>query len=341
MPAVESQKLREILQKLPEIRVLVLGDFFLDQYLVIDPRLAEISVETGLEARQVVEVRSSPGAAGTVCSNLAALGVKVSALGIVGDDGNGYELIRGLQSRGIESASMITSRHCATPAYIKPMKRSALGSEEEMERLDIKNRTVTPRLLQDQLVGKLHSLLDQVDGVIVGDQVEEEDCGAVTAAVRTELARVAALHHRKIFLADSRARIGEFRQVMIKPNVKEGAKAVGFSGHGEEDIPRRLFGRTGRPVFMTCGEEGMRVFDGFELCHCPAVPVSGPLDIVGAGDSASAGIVSALCAGATPREAAEFGNLVASVTVRKLGTTGTASPQEVLQTYEETAGRRC
>jgi sugar/nucleoside kinase (ribokinase family) len=54
------------------------------------------------------------------------------------------------------------------------------------------------------------------------------------------------------------------------------------------------------------------------------------VDICGAGDSFSAGAVTALAAGATPAEAARFGNLVASVTIMKKGT-GTASPSEVLE----------
>jgi len=56
---------------------------------------------------------------------------------------------------------------------------------------------------------------------------------------------------------------------------------------------------------------------------------SGPIDIVGAGDSTSAGIACAVATGASLTEAAAFGNLVASITIRRLGTTGTASPAQV------------
>ena len=44
-------------------------------------------------------------------------------------------------------------------------------------------------------------------------------------------------------------------------------------------------------------------------------------------------MVSALCAGATWQEAAELGNLCASVTIRKIGQTGTSSQEEVLAQY--------
>jgi sugar/nucleoside kinase (ribokinase family) len=65
--------------------------------------------------------------------------------------------------------------------------------------------------------------------------------------------------------------------------------------------------------------------------------VSGPIDVVGAGDSTSAGIACALAAGRTPEEAAAFGNLVASITIRQLGTTGTATPGQVRQRWRQAA----
>ena len=61
----------------------------------------------------------------------------------------------------------------------------------------------------------------------------------------------------------------------------------------------------------------------------PGVRVEGPTDPTGAGDSATAGAVLALAAGAALPEAALVGNLVASITVEQLATTGTASPEQL------------
>ncbi|HOX33340.1 MAG TPA: PfkB family carbohydrate kinase, partial [Spirochaetales bacterium] len=61
----------------------------------------------------------------------------------------------------------------------------------------------------------------------------------------------------------------------------------------------------------------------------PAIRVEGPVDPTGAGDSFTAGALLALAAGASPLEAALVGNLVASITVRRLGETGTARPEEL------------
>src|SRR5262250_1873883 len=89
--------LDRILTRLPDVRVGVLGDLFLDRYLDIDAALTEPSLETGLDAYQVVRVRPSPGAAGTVINNLVALGVgQVCAVSVIGDDGEGHELRQAL-----------------------------------------------------------------------------------------------------------------------------------------------------------------------------------------------------------------------------------------------------
>ena len=333
---MEIQRLKEILARFADIRMAVLGDYFLDEYLVIDPTVAEISIETGLSANQVVAVRSSPGAAGTVCSNLVALGVKTQAIGIVGEDGNGFELVHGLWSRRIGTDLLIEAPERFTPTYTKPMRRQADGTEVEMERVDIKNRTATPAHLEERIIENLWMAVESVDGIVVGDQVQEEECGVVTTAVREELALLSRRYPQKVFFADSRCRVGKFRDVLIKPNEREAAAALGKSEAREEELLADLFRMTGKPIFLTCGARGIYGFDGRRSFRCPALPVSGPIDIVGAGDSASAGIASALCAGATLQEAAEMGTLVASVTIRKLGTTGTASRDEVIEAW----GRR-
>src|ERR1700740_2893771 len=89
--------IEQVLRRLPSLTIGVVGDLFLDRYLDLDASLPEPSLETGLDAYQVVGVRSYPGAAGTVINNLAALGVKrVYPISVIGDDGEGYELLRAL-----------------------------------------------------------------------------------------------------------------------------------------------------------------------------------------------------------------------------------------------------
>jgi rfaE bifunctional protein kinase chain/domain len=344
-----ESRLDELLEKFPSLHIGVVGDFFLDKYLSIDPSLSETSLETGLEAYQVVEIRHSPGAAGTVVSNLRALETQVSVVGVIGRDGEGFDLKQGLSQRGAGIEALIETPNRFTPTYTKPMLRATTpgGSERELNRLDIKNRRPLPPELEAAVIVQLERLVSLVDGVIIADQVQERNCGVVTDKVRAALARLAAQYPAKIFAADSRVRIGEFEGVVFKPNLHEARAAVGRledwkagDVEGNELAAARAYGqalftRSRMPVFVTLGAQGILVGTeaGFE--HVPGIPVSGEIDVVGAGDSVMAGIMAGLCAGGSAAEAAFIGNMAASITIQQVGTTGTASREQLRQRYGE------
>jgi sugar/nucleoside kinase (ribokinase family) len=165
----------------------------------------------------------------------------------------------------------------------------------------------------------------------------------VTDAVRECLIRLGRERRPLLMYADSRERIGRFREMLIKCNDREALEQFGkYDGQTIEaevlhQCGNELARRTGRLVFITRGAQGQLIFDPMrpdaEATCVPAVPVEGEIDICGAGDATSAALVSSLCAGATPEEAAMIGNLAASVTIRKIGQTGTASPEEILAAH--------
>ncbi len=331
-----QRRLVEILAAFGDLRVAVIGDFFLDKYLDVDPRLAETSIETGKTAHQVVSVRHSPGAAGTIVCNLAALGAgRMHAVGFAGDDGQGYELDNDLRGLGCSTTHLHRTPERMTPTYLKPRDTDDPSLAGEHDRYDTKNRLPTPRPLVLRMIASLDALLDEVDAVIAMDQVEEAECGVLTSAVRRALAQRAADRPNVVFWADSRTRIRQFRHVMIKPNQFE---AVGMDNPppGRQIETDRLLDalavlrqQTRAPICVTRGSQGMIVSDP-QPTLVPGVRVEGPVDPTGAGDSATAGTVLALAAGATLPEAALVGNLVASITVEQLATTGTARPEQVL-----------
>jgi rfaE bifunctional protein kinase chain/domain len=348
---MNQARLDELLDRFPHLHVLVVGDFFLDKYLIIDRQFSEVSLETGLEAYQVVDIRHSPGAAGTVTSNLRALGVKVTALGVIGDDGQGYELRRGLMERGVDIEPLIWRADRFTPTYTKPMVREKDGREHEIQRLDIKNRCPMPAEVEDLVIGQLRALVPRVGGVIVADQVPEANYGVITDRVRAEIGELALRYPEVVFAADSRVRIGLFQHIIVKPNAREATLAVRPDWAGEvsnepdlglaRESGAELFRRNCKPVFLTVGAQGILLFTEAGCEHIPAVPVSGEIDIVGAGDSVMAGIASALCSGAEPGEAALLGNLVASITIQQIGTTGTATPAQVREQFRQAKLTNC
>jgi bifunctional ADP-heptose synthase (sugar kinase/adenylyltransferase) len=322
--------INQILPALPGKRIGLVGDLFLDRYLDISDALTEPSIETGRDAYQVIRVRSYPGALGTVINNLAALGVgKILPIAFYGDDGEGYELQQALERvPAIEKGGLYVTPQRRTPTYTKPMVGRGDEVPRELNRFDIKNRTPTPPLTEESILKLINIHWNRADAWIVLDQVSEADCGVITRRVRDRIAELAAGTPDKFVLADSRENIFHFRNVCVKPNQRETAAYPGGAA--------AFANENGKHVFQTLGEQGIDLFAPTgEQTHIPAYPVTGPTDIVGAGDSTSAGIACAVMAGASYEQAAAFGNLVASITIQQIGVTGTATPDQVHQRWSQ------
>lgn len=338
-------RFQEITSRYASLRIALVGDFCLDRYLEIDPARTEISIETNREVHNVVRVRSQPGGAGTILNNLAALGVgRIHALGFSGDDGEGFELRRALElvrtpagGACVELGHFQTSAERRTFTYCKPLVVAPGREPVELNRLDSKNWTPTPRDVEDRLIAAIGALRDAVDAVILLDQVDVPETGVVTKRVREAVAEAFAARPDVVVLADSRRGLGEFPKLGFKMNAAELARmnsesaAMNSSGSPPEVAAVRaaaadLARANAKPVFITLAERGIigALGDGATE-HAAAHPVRGPIDVVGAGDSVTANLTAALAAGATVREALDLTMAAASLVVHQLGTTGTAN----------------
>ncbi|MGE3310736.1 MAG: bifunctional heptose 7-phosphate kinase/heptose 1-phosphate adenyltransferase [Limisphaerales bacterium] len=321
-----------VTSRYPSLRILLLGDFCLDRYLEIDPARSEISIETGLPVRNVIRVRSQPGGSGTILSNLVALGVgTIHAVGFCGDDGEGYELRRALRSlHGAQTGHFLATTLRRTFTYCKPLVIHPDAPPEELNRLDSKNWDATPSTIEDQLIDSVRTLAPAVDAVIVLDQVDLPDTGVVTRRVRESLADLARDHPGLLILADSRQGLAAWPPVGFKMNAAELGALLGSPAPSDPgDVQRQaseLARRNQQPVFVTLSERGIvGALPSAPALHVPSLPVRGPIDIVGAGDSVTANLTTALAAGADPREAMELAMAGANEVIHQLGTTGTAS----------------
>jgi rfaE bifunctional protein kinase chain/domain len=327
-----------ILARLPAMRALVIGDVCLDRWCRYHPGFADPSRETGIPRIAVTAAESTPGAAGTVAANLAALGVgHVSVLGVIGDDGFGWDLERSLAARSISTHLLIRSPLVSTFTYTKLLNAST--GAEDLPRLDFINAAPLPPELESQIIDSLRENVRDFDVILVSDQAETSAGGAITEKVRDALADLAD-HH--VTWVDSRARAELFRNVILKVNRDEADAACqriggdyrALRGHTRSKLLAITHGADGALIIRpesasrSAGASMVDMVDEVET-WVPARFVEKPVDVCGAGDSFSAGAAMALAITGSPLEAVRFGNLVASVTITKKGT-GTASPQELL-----------
>ena len=333
---MNTDRFQSITSRYPSLRVAVVGDFCLDRYLEIDPTKQEISIETGLPVHNVTNVRSQPGAAGTILNNLVALGVgEIYPVGFCGEDGEGFELRRSLlMRRGVKLDYFVETDQRRTFTYCKPLLIASGKPPVELNRLDSKNWAPTPALLQGRLLDSFARAAAEADAIILMDQVDLPETGVITSKLLEAVACLAKESPELLIVADSRRSLRGWPPVCLKMNGAELAALTNFDYHpaiGEiKQVTAALARQRNRHVFVTLSEQGIvGALPGLDAVHVPALPVRGPIDIVGAGDAVTANLTAALASGASVQEACELSMAASSVVIHQLGTTGTASVAQI------------
>jgi rfaE bifunctional protein kinase chain/domain len=327
----ETNWLDVALKAVKNARVTVLGDYCLDAYWTVEPDESEISIETGLPVRRVSAQRYTPGGAGNVTVNLKTLGAaEVRSVGMLGEDFFGSELIQLLKAAGIHTEGLLqTGDSWHTPVYAKPC-----WNGQELNRLDF---GVANRLSTTQSVRLLAALDTAVVGstaVVINQQLS---ASYLTAEMIAGINTIIARHPNVLFLIDSRHHAGAFAGAVLKLNAHEASGIVGknhplnraiYRDEARADA-RAISAKTGRPVFVTRGAQGLIVANAGGVQEIPGIQIIGKTDPVGAGDTVVATLAAMLGCCDDAAAAARLANLAASITVRKLHTTGTATPAEL------------
>ncbi len=325
-----------LLQSLHGAKVAVAGDFCLDAYWLLDEGPEEESIETGLPVHRVTNQRYSPGGAGNVVANLVALGVgQVRAIGVYGGDPFGRVLVKLLQDLGTDTTGMLDlGPDWQTLVYAKPYVGRA-----EQSRLDFGTRDALPEASLTAFEQALAAAADWADVVVVNQQVTS--CFAREEIVSRVNAVIAA-HPGTVFVVDARMSTAPYIGAVLKLNVRETVRRLGGADTGPPsdeqiiDLAGRAARQTGKAFFITRGEHGIVAADDQGVYLAPGVDVSGEVDPVGAGDTVVAAISAVLAGGGKPDVAGYVANIAASVTVRKLRATGTATPTELMAAAADT-----
>lgn len=351
-------------------KVAVIGDFCLDKYLFLSPELNEISVETGKTAFQIRARRVFAGAGGTVANNLRALGAATSCFGIVGDDGDGFELLKALRGIGADVSGMVASSEVLTSTYVKPTNPDGAGGWVESNRFDVRNPGPFPASAVDALKANFRRRAAEFDAVVVLEQFPPGSETTFSPDFRAFLADVARANPDVFFLCDSRFFAESYRETLVKCNANElldvfatarGAdrkRETTLSDDAESNVAALceagawLAERNGRPVLATRGALGSLLFDvapspptaetaavrqtlRTAVFAVPPRPVSPPFDICGAGDATNAGFVFARSLGFSLVESAFLAGVVSSITIKQLGVTGTATVAQIVAALAE------
>ncbi|MFM8419531.1 MAG: carbohydrate kinase, partial [Verrucomicrobiota bacterium] len=220
---MDARLFQSLVAAYPRLRIAVVGDFCLDRYFDIDPARSETSIETGLVVHNITRVRCQPGAAGTILNNLVALGIgRLHPVGVAGDDGEGWQLLRALRSQaGVHLDHFVQSPDRNTFTYTKPLIHTPGEPPRELSRLDLKNWDATPAAVSNRIAAHLGALAPSLDAVILMDQVDIAGTGVVTEPVLAAVRDVVARFPNLPIIADSRRSLRGFPRVIFKMNAAE------------------------------------------------------------------------------------------------------------------------
>ena len=310
-----SSEILESIRGFGDLRVLVVGDLFLDEY--IEGEMFEISKEGPMPVIRVDSRTRTPGAAGNLASSIRNLGARVSVVGIVGKDPNASDLLAALGARGIRTEGVIADERRPTLTYSKLRARVANSPSQEILRMDVLPRSPLSRAEEDAVLECIDRESKGVRGIIVLDQIHHLISPRILrSTVKIARSRKALLH------GSSRDHIGGFRGFdLITPNDREASGAVG-SGIGDPERLGRALKELGRhrKVVLTLGEKGLAVFDGGgAAARCPALAAR-VADVTGAGDAVSSVALLGNIARWNAAAIARVSSLAAAIAVEHIGT---------------------
>lgn len=321
MRAARDRRLLALLRRFPRVRLLVVGDLMLDQF--IWGRVERISPEAPVPVVQVTGESVHLGGAANVVHNIRALGGMVTACGLVGRDGAGRRIVAELERIGAGTGGVIASR--ATPTI---RKTRIIAHNQQVVRFD-REDTERHRGASAPLVRFVTAHAPRVDAVIVSDYGK----GVVTPALLEALAAARARHGVPLIVDPKRPNFRHYRNLTLAtPNLHEAAEAAGVEIRDEAGLRaagERLLERwQADAVLITRGEQGMTlVRPGHAPRHYPTMARE-VYDVTGAGDTVVAACGLTLAAGGDWDAAALLANLAAGVVVGKVGT-ATATPAEL------------
>lgn len=319
---LDAKRLAKIVRAFSRVRLLVIGDVVLDEYLWGE--VERVSPEAPVPVVHVRRESQVLGGAGNVVRNAAALGARCTFCAAVGEDRAGERVVELLGELGVATDGVVRVAGRPTTRKTRVVARS-----QQIVRFDRETLEPLPARAGRALVAAVTRAARSADAAVI------EDYGKGTLAAATVRAVMRALAAARVPVSvDPKHDLAPYRgAALVKPNVREAEQLAGVAIATRFDLARaaaRLRRRLGgATIVVTRGADGMALFDRAGPGTWVATPRREVFDVQGAGDTTIAALALARRCGASLREAAVIANAAAGVVVEKIGT-ATAAPDEVI-----------
>lgn len=309
-------------------RVLVAGDVMLDRYWY--GATGRISPEAPVPVVRVEEEERRPGGAANVAVNIAALGGRVSVLGVVGDDEQGRSLQRLLHKAGV------ICRFERPAGFPTITKLRVVSRRQQLIRLDFESGF--PEQARESLLERFQRHLDEADLVVLSDYAKGtlHDIRALVRMAREADKTVLVDPKQRDFDAYHGANV-------VTPNLAELEAVVGRCGSQEQLVERgmRLLAEHHLgALLVTRGDRGMTLLCADEEPRHLPTRAREVYDVTGAGDTVISVLAAGLGAGLPLHTATQLANHAAGVVVGKLGAASVSVDELQASIYEHQVTHR-
>ncbi len=316
-------------ERLARVRVAVLGDVILDEY--VHGRVSRISPEAPVPVVEVQSRNETLGGAGNVARNIASLGGRVELYSVLGADTVGDRCLELAEASGIRGEGLVRDA-----TRISTLKQRIIAQTQQIVRIDSEIVSPISAERENELAVRLADAAARCDVLVISDY----DKGVLTEGLLDRA--IAAFRARsKPIVVDPNV-VHFFRyglSTVVTPNHLQLERVSGRRIRSEEELfstGREIRSRLGTAALLvTRGEAGMALIGDGDVLTIPTVARE-VYDVTGAGDTVVAVLALGLGAGATLPEAARVANVAAGIVVGKRGT-AVVTPEELSHRLAETS----
>jgi rfaE bifunctional protein kinase chain/domain len=322
---LNNEKTKKIIQNFSNIKILVIGDFMLDEYIF--GHVERISPEAPVPIIEEMYRKHIPGGAGNVLCNLKSIGVRVYCSGIIGKDPEGKILKEKIYEYNINDKEflLIETERPTT------RKTRIIAIHQQICRLDKEDKTPINKDLLNCILNHIKPIIKDVQGIIISDY----DKGVIIPELIQQIVGLAYELNIPIFVDPQVTHFSYYKNVFIlTPNHHEAGRFLGrkLNNQNDKDIENAgleiLEKLNSDFVLITRGEKGMSLISKNYAIHIPTMAKE-VFDVTGAGDTVISILAASYCAGADIEYSTLLSNQAAGIVVGRLGA-ATIKPEELL-----------
>jgi rfaE bifunctional protein kinase chain/domain len=310
------EKYAKLIDKFKSKKILVLGDFILDEYVYGETE--RISREAPVLILKYKRSTYLAGGGANPIMNIVDLGAVPVPVSVAGTEEYSDILINMMKEKGVDTSYIVRSESYAIPVKTRVMAGSVHTVKQQVVRIDRYNEGILEGNIETELINNINKAAQGIDVILVSDY----GSGMITDRVITAINRLAK--EGKQVVVDSRYGLKKYKYVATAtPNETEAGPAVDYEKYEEKDVEytvRQLAKiMKAKGMIVTRGSRGMIVFENKKIVKVAPYGSNEIVDVSGAGDTVSSIISIALAAGAKLADAAYLANIGGGLVVMKRG----------------------